>query len=99
MGSFGAKGGPPCERCKQLPSVYHSDTFGLMCNRCLQDDDNNHWVAHWSRKYRTHAVVGDAIITVHVAESLLGTGLDYYCHCGECNPNWFPRGWVCYGDD
>ena len=54
MGSFGAKGGPPCETCKLLPSVYHSDTYGLMCNKCLQDDENIQWAAYWGRKFRTH---------------------------------------------
>ena len=99
MGSFGPKGGPPCERCQQLPSVYHSDRFGLMCNRCLQEDDNIHWAAYWGRKYRTHPFLGNAIIMVNVAEFILGTGLKDYCRCGECNPNWFLRGWTCYGDN
>ena len=52
--------------------------------------------------YRTHTFFGDVnnwIVTVRIAEFLLGTGLDYYCHCGECNPNWFLRGWVCYDCD
>ena len=88
MGSFGPRGGPPCVTCKLLPSVYHSDLFGLVCNRCLQDDDNIHWAAHRGRKYRTHPVLGDAIMMVHIAELILGNGLESYCHCGECNPNW-----------
>ena len=98
MGSFGPKGGPPCETCKHLPSVYHSDRYGLMCNKCLQDDENIQWAAYWGRRFRTHHFFGEAIITVHVAEFILGTGLEHYCHCGECNPNWFLRGWVCYWD-
>ena len=36
MGSFGPRGGPPCKRCNKLPSVYHSDQFGLMCNKSLR---------------------------------------------------------------
>ena len=36
MGSFGPEGGPPCERCRELPSAYHCDSQGLLCNRCLQ---------------------------------------------------------------
>ena len=96
MGSFGPRGGPPCNRCKQLPSVYHSDEFGLLCNRCLQDESNNHLAEYWGHMHRTHPVLGDTIVTVHIAEFLLGTGLDAYCYCGECNPNWFLRGWVCY---
>ena len=99
MGSFGPKGGPPCERCQQLPSVYHSDRFGLMCNRCLLDHDNIHWAAYLCRKYRTHPFLGNAIIMVNVGEFILGNGLRDYCRCGECNPNWFLRGWTCYGDN
>ena len=98
-GKFWTKGGPPCKICMLLPSVYHSDTYGLMCNKCLQDDENIHWAAYWGRKFRTHHFFGEAIITVHVAEFILGTGLESYCHCGECNPNWFLRGWVCYWDN
>ena len=37
---FGPGGGPPCEVCHQQPSVCHSDAYGLMCYRCVQDDDN-----------------------------------------------------------
>ena len=59
---------------------------------------NIHWAAYWDRKYRTHPFLGNAIIMVNVAEFILGTGLEDYCRCGECNPNWFLRGWVCYGD-
>ena len=78
MGSFGPEGGPPCERCHQLPSVYHSDAYGLMCYRCLQDDDNMCWASYLNFKYRTNP------------------WLNRYCQCGECDPNWFLRGWVCY---
>ena len=98
MGSFGPKGGPPCERCHQLPSVYHSDAFGLMCHRCLQDDDNMHWASYLNRKYRTHLFIGNSIIMINVAGFILGTGLHNYCRCGDCDPNWFLHGWVCYPD-
>ena len=97
MGSFGAEGGPPCRRCSQLPSVYHSDEFGLLCNRCLQDFTNNHLIARWREITRTHPVLSDTEVTHHIAEFVLGNGLDAYCYCRECNPNWFLHGWVCYG--
>ena len=75
MGSFGPKGGPPCERCQQLPSVYHSDRFGLMCNRCLQEDDNVHWAAYWGRKYRTDRQALDRLVL-----STLGLSGPLYTH-------------------
>ena len=37
---FGPGGGPPCKVCHQQPSVCDSDAYGLMCYRCVQDDDN-----------------------------------------------------------
>ena len=37
---FGPGRGPSCEVCHQQPSVCHSDAYGLMCYRCVQDDDN-----------------------------------------------------------
>ena len=96
MGSFGPEGGPPCEMCHQLPSVYHSDAYGLMCYRCLQENDNMCWAVYLGRKYRTHPFLGNPIIMFNIAGFILGTGLDWYCRCGECDPNWFLRGWVCY---
>ena len=46
MGSFGPEGGPPCERCRELPSVFHCDSQGLLCNRCAE------W---WSMGFRSGA--------------------------------------------
>ena len=37
---FGPGGGPPCKVCHQHPSVCDSDAYGLMCYRCVHDDDN-----------------------------------------------------------
>ena len=98
MGSFGPEGGSKCERCHQLPSVYHSDAFGLMCNRCMQDDNNMQWALYLNRKYRTHLYISNSIIMNNIAGFILGTGLHYYCRCGDCDPNWFLHGWVCYPD-
>ena len=95
MGSFG----PPCDTCGLLPSVYHAHGEGFLCNRCFQDVENRECVAELRRKCIAHPVFGDSLITIHIVEFLQGTGLEYYCHCGGCNPNWFLRGWVCYGDD
>ena len=92
----GPRGGPPCERCGQLPSVCYSDTFGLMCFRCPQNDKNRILMAHWGKIYRTHPVLGDVGITRHIVEFLWSDGLYRYCSCGQCNPNWFLHGWVCY---
>ena len=30
----------PCEQCMELPAVFHCDSLGLLCNRCLQGDMN-----------------------------------------------------------
>ena len=96
MTGFGPRGGPPCNRCRQLPSVFYSDLFGLMCHRCHQSDTNRYLIEHWSMIYRTHPLLGDTGITRHIAEFLWGDVLSGYCSCGECNPNWFLCGWVCY---
>ena len=98
MGSFGPKGGPPCQTCHQLPSVYHSDFSGLVCHRCMQDGDNMDWASYINRKYRSHLYLADPIVTTNLAAFILGTGLEQYCRCGRCNPNWFLCGWVCYPD-
>ena len=93
---FGPRGGPPCNRCRQLPSVVYGEVFDLICHRCHQADTNFYLIAHWSMIYHTHPLLNDIGITRHVAEFLWGDGLSKYCSCGECNPNWFLRGWVCY---
>ena len=54
------------------------------------------WAVYLGRKYRTHPFLGNPIIMFNIAGFILGTGLDWYCRCGECDPNWFLRGWVCY---
>ena len=36
MGSFGLNDRPPCDRCKELPSVLHCDEQGALCNRCVE---------------------------------------------------------------
>ena len=93
---FGPEGGPPCDVCHQLPSVCPGDARGLMCHRCLQDADNMRWAYYLNFKYRTNPGLADPIIMFNVAGFILGTGLNRYCQCGECDPNWFLRGWVCY---
>ena len=102
MGSFRPIGGPPCEICHELPSAYHSDSDGswgtMLCYRCVQDDDNMCWASYLNRKYRTHPFLDNPIIMFNVAGFILGTGLQNYCYCGECDPNWFLHGWVCYPD-
>ena len=74
-------------------------SLGQCAIDACEEDDNFQWAAYWGRKFRTHPFFGDAIIMIHVAEFMLGTGLEDYCRCGECNPNWFLHGWVCYGYD
>ena len=37
---FGHGRGPSCDVCLKQPSVCHSVAYGLMCYRCVQDDDN-----------------------------------------------------------
>ena len=46
-----------------------------MLYKACEEDDNFHWAAYWGRKFRTHPFFGDAIIMIHVAEFMLGTGL------------------------
>ena len=93
---FGPEGGPPCDVCHQLPSVCPGDARGLMCHRCLQDDDNKCWAYYLNFKYRTNPRIGSPIIMLNVAGFLLGSGLNRYCQCDGCDPNWFLRGWVIY---
>ena len=94
--SFGPKGGPPCEVCHQLPSVRRCDARGYVCHRCLQKAENKCWADHQNWKYRAHPLLGDPIIMFNVAALILGTGLNRYCQCDGCDPNWFLRGWVCF---
>ena len=96
MGSFGPRGGPPCEQCRQLPSVYHCDVLGLLCNRCLQGNMNKQLTEWWGNLFREHPVMSDTAITRTIAEYVWGDGLEAYCYCGRCNPNWFLRGWICW---
>ena len=93
---FGPEGGPPCKVCHQLPSVCHCDARGLVCHRCLQKDENKCWAYHLNWKHRANPLLGDPIIMFNVAVFILGTGLNRYCQCDGCDPNWFLRGWVCY---
>ena len=96
MGSFGPRGGPPCEQCRQLPSVYHCDVLGLLCNRCLQGNMNKQLTEWWGNLFREHPVMSDTAVTRTIAEYVWGDGLEAYCYCGRCNPNWFLRGWICW---
>ena len=85
-----------CEVCKQLRAVYLSDIIGgRVCHRCLQGHANKRLTEWWSKLFRVHPVMCDVSVTRTIAEYLWGNGLDAYCHCGRCNPNWFLRGWIC----
>ena len=92
----GPNDGPPCEQCGELRSVYRCDIKGLMCHRCLQSDSLDQLVAFWGQMFRNHRIMSNAEIARIIADQLWGDGLEPYCYCGECNPNWFLRGWVCY---
>ena len=92
----GPNGGPPCEQCWELPSVYRNDIKGLMCHRCIQNDTLDQLVGFWGHLLRNHRVFGNAEIARNIAEHVCGTGLEDYCYCGECDPNWFLRGWICW---
>ena len=56
------------------------------------------WAFYLNRKYRSHPYLADPIVTINIAGFILGTGLEKYCRCGDCDPNWFLCGWVCYPD-
>ena len=96
MGSFGPRGGPPCEQCMELPSVYHCDLLGLLCNRCLQGNMNKKMTEWWGTIFREHPVLNDPTITQSIAEYVWGDGLDAYCYCGKCKSRWFLKGWICW---
>ena len=102
MRSFRPIGGPPCVICHELPAAYHNDADGswgtMLCYRCDQDDDNMCWASYLNRKYRSHLYLANPIVMINIAGFILGTGLDNYCYCGNCDPNWFLYGWVCYPD-
>ena len=88
--------------CHELPAAYHNDADGswgtMLCYRCDQDDDNMCWASYLNRKYRSHLYLANPIVMINIAGFILGNGLSNYCYCGECDPNWFLRGWVCYPD-
>ena len=86
----------PCERCWQLPyAMYSMKREDLFCYRCMQLETNQVLTRRWSLLLRTHRVFGDIGITRAIVELLLGDGLHMYCTRGQCNHNWFLRGWVC----
>ena len=96
LSGFGPDSGPICEHCWELPSVYHSYDTGLMCHRCLQSDSLAHLVGLWGNLLRNHRVFGNAEIARNIAEHVWGNGLENYCYCGRCDPNWVLRGWICW---
>ena len=87
-------------RCLQATALHpSSDWRRFSMHRCFQDVENKERIAELRRQCIAHPVFGDPIITIHIVEFLQGTGLEYYCYCGGCDPHWFLRGWVCYGDE
>ena len=94
--AFGPRGGPPCQKCDELPGISHHRDYGLICARCQQDIDSNQISWYWSVMHRNHRVLRDFGVTRQIADFIWGDGLSIYCYCGECDDSWFLRGWICY---
>ena len=90
---------PLCGTCHMLPSTHYLSDKGHTCSKCVQDAENKETVDELRSSFIGHPIFGAPKIAIHIVEFLQGTGLEYYCQCGRCNPSWFLRGWVCYGED
>ncbi len=85
-----------CDRCWELPYAFYSlSSDDLYCHRCKFQESNQALTKRWSLLLRNHRVFGETVFTSVIVEILFGDGLHMYCTCGQCNPNWFPMGWVC----
>ena len=85
-----------CDRCWQLPYAFYSlSSDDLYCYRCKFQESNQALTKRWSLLLRNHRVFGETVLTSVVVEILFGDGLHMYCTCGQCNPSWFPIGWLC----
>ena len=88
--------GPPCTQCMVFPAVRPRQIPRILCYRCLQSTLNVMQSIWWTAIFPRHIVLCDPIIVPRIVEYTTGTGLDRYCHCGHCNPDWFLHGWECW---
>ena len=84
--------GPPCTQCMVLPAVCPRRIPRILCYRCIQDTLNVIQAMWWAAIFPQHLILSNPIIVPRIVEYTSGTGLERYCHCGHCHPDWFLHG-------
>ena len=96
--SVGPLIGPSCTQCMVFPAVCPRRIPRILCYRCIQDTLNLIQAMWWVAIFPRHLVLKDPIIVPRIVEYISGTGLEKFCRCGCCHPDWFLHGWECWID-
>ena len=76
----------------------HHMAVGFICYECMQeplDDRHKRW---WQEVFHNHVVLADPMIQNLVSQYLWSSiHRKHPCSCGNCDPSWRWRGWICWG--
>ncbi len=75
----------------------HHPSVQFICYDCLQnvlDERHKRW---WQEVFHNHVVLADPMIQNRVSQYLWSSIHQHPCLCGDCDPSWRLREWICRG--
>ena len=75
----------------------HHPSVQFICYDCLQNIFDERHKRRWQEVFHNHVVLADPMIQNRVSQYLWSSIHQHPCLCGDCDPFWLSRGWICWG--
>ena len=82
---------------KRKPHRLHDMGIAFICYGCMQEPIDERHKLWWQEVFHNHVVLADPMIENRVSQCLWSSIPYHPCRCGDCDPSWLLRGWICKG--
>ena len=82
---------------KRKPHRLHDMGIAFICYGCMQEPIDERHKLWWQEVFHNHVVLADPMIENRVSQCLWSLIPYHPCRCGDCDPSWRLRGWICKG--
>ena len=74
---------------------HHPMSVAFICYGCMQEPIDERHKRWWQEVFHNHVVLADPIIQDSISQYLWSSFPYHPCFCGNCDPSWLSRGWIC----
>ena len=74
---------------------HHPMSVAFICYGCMQEPIDERHKRWWQEVFHNHVVLADPIIQDNISQYLWSSFPYHPCFCGNCEPSWLSRGWIC----